>query len=406
MLIYLGSTVSKVLRNKEKYLLAEDGRKSPPNKKPKSKFPDVERTLSNWARNRLSEGLPIDDAMIRDEARKFASTLGNAECTSQVNDPVWLEKFKQKNHLPGAKSKGGKLKTTGISPRDEKQTPNGPSPTIAWDGTPLSAIKDESKNKTPSSAFDDNSPWSHSHSQSAVSLGSLMSDVAFSNDFRSPTSPTFFTPISSSGPSPAMPATKVPRLPTLAPAKLHRRQTVPQVGSGEVSPDSASSKHAHQGLPPMDSMHDEMDISPIGIDTNMAQPSRPSTTIPTHGNHLNSAGTNNTSPFSIYPPSTSTLSTNISPSIGSTTSPPSSASPSCPPSQDEARAALETLRKFMEHQPNGAVDPRDYLVMGKWMQMLRLEGQSLPGGMYTIPMTERADGTTPIGRKRSEHSLS
>jgi len=40
------------------------------------------------------------------------------------------------------------------------------------------------------------------------------------------------------------------------------------------------------------------------------------------------------------------------------------------------------------------------------MHMLKLETGELPGGMHTIPMSERADGTLPIGRKRSEHSLS
>ena len=40
------------------------------------------------------------------------------------------------------------------------------------------------------------------------------------------------------------------------------------------------------------------------------------------------------------------------------------------------------------------------------MHMLKLETGELPGGMQAIPMSERADGTMPIGRKRSEHSLS
>lgn len=67
---------------------------------------------------------------------------------------------------------------------------------------------------------------------------------------------------------------------------------------------------------------------------------------------------------------------------------------------------------FIKHQPNGAVDPHDYLVMGKWMHMLKLETGELPGGMqaihqqHTMQGSERADGTVPIGRKRSEHSLS
>ena len=61
---------------------------------------------------------------------------------------------------------------------------------------------------------------------------------------------------------------------------------------------------------------------------------------------------------------------------------------------------------FIKHQPNGAVDAHEYLVVSKWMHMLNLGAGELPGGMQAIPMTERADGTTPIGRKRSEHSLS
>jgi len=60
----------------------------------------------------------------------------------------------------------------------------------------------------------------------------------------------------------------------------------------------------------------------------------------------------------------------------------------------------------MKHQPNGAVDPHDYLVIGKWMHMLKLETDELPCGMQVIPMPKRADGTLLIGRKRSEHSLS
>ena len=352
------STVSKVLRQKEKYLVAEDGRRSPV-KKSKSKFPDIERTLTNWAKNRLSEQLPIDDDLIRDEARKFAATLGSAECNNHINDPVWLEKFKQRNHLPGARPRREKITVDSLSPKSGSLTPNGISPTVGWDGMPINHVKEELKTKSPDSMFDNVNPWGHAHSQSTTSLGSCFSDASY--DFRSPTSP-YFSPMSSCGPSPAMPAQKAPRLPTLAPAKLHRRQTVPMIsGSGNVSPDSATSRHPPHLLPPpstLDTSHDEMDISPIGIDTSIAH-TRPSTTIPTHST-TNSASTTATSPFSMGPPST-----NISPSIGSTTSPTTStSSPSAPPSHDEARAALETLKKFIEHQPNGSIVAHDFLVMG------------------------------------------
>ena len=342
----------------------------------------------------------MGDDLIRDEARKFASTLGSAECHSQVNDPVWLEKFKQKNQLPGAKPRGEKITSDSLSSKSGSETPNGTSGSLGWDGMPVTQMKEDRKTKSPDSIFDNVDPWGHAHSQSTVSLGSCFSDATFSNDFRSPTSP-YFSPTTSCGPSPAIPAQKALRLPTLAPAKLNRRQTVPLVSRNDSS-DSNTIKNGPQQLAAtstMDVKYEEMDISPIGIDTSVSH-SRPSTTIPTHST-TNSTSTTATSPFPMGPPST-----NMSPSIGSTTSASSTSSPSVPPSQDEARAALETLRKFIEHQPNGSIDPHDYLVMGKWMQMLKLEGGVLPGGMHTIPMAERADGTMPIGRKRSEHSLS
>ena len=390
ILIFLSSTVSKVLRNKEKYLLPEEGSRSPI-RRSKSKFPDIERTLSQWAKNRLSQHLPLDDNTIKDQARIFATTVGSTECHNQVNDPAWLEAFKQKNHLPGAKL--AELKDEREQSRSGSQTPSGISP-VGWDGLPISAVsKDELKTQSPDS-YMDSSGYGDTHSQSTASLGSCFSDLSSfaTSDFRSPTSP-FFSPMSSCGPSPSLPAQKMARLPPLAPASsLRRRQTVPLIGS-ESSPDSATSKQLPHGLASssLESPQEEMEVSPLSTaDNSSLHHSRPCTTPLT-----------NPSPLSTMAPP-SNLS--VSPNIGSNASP--SISPSSPPSQDEARAALSTLMTFIKHQPNGAVDPHDYLVMGKWMHMLKLETGELPGGMQAIPMSERADGTMPIGRKRSEHSLS
>lgn len=347
--------------------------------------------MSQWAKNRLSQRLPLDDNTIKDQARVFATTVGSTECHNQVNDPAWLEAFKQKNHLPGAKP---------AEPEDEReqsrsgsQTPSGLSP-VVWDGLPISAVaKDELKTQSPESLMD-TSGYAHAHSQSTVSLGSCFTDLLSfpRSDFRSPTSP-FFSPMSSCGPSPSLPAQKMARLPPLAPASsLRRRQTVPLTGS-ESSPDSATSKQLNHGLASsgLESPQEEMDLSPLSTtDSSSLLHSRPSTT-----------SLSNPSPLpTMAPPSNFSL----SPNTGSNASP--SVSPSSAPSQDEARAALSTLMTFIKHQPNGAVDPHDYLVMGKWMHMLKLETAELPGGMQPIPMSERADGTLPIGRKRSEHSLS
>ncbi|KAL8701012.1 MAG: hypothetical protein Q9201_005137 [Fulgogasparrea decipioides] len=85
-----------VLRHKEKYLHPDDGSRSPI-KRPKR--PDIERAVS--AKHHQSQGLLLNDEMIRDKARIFTTTVGSFDCITKVNSPVSLEKFKQKNGLLG-----------------------------------------------------------------------------------------------------------------------------------------------------------------------------------------------------------------------------------------------------------------------------------------------------------------
>ncbi|KAJ8610753.1 hypothetical protein MRB53_038395 [Persea americana] len=94
--IGVDSTVSKVLRQKEKYLLQDDGSRSPI-KRAKGRSPDIERALANWAKNQ-----------IRDTARAFAATT----TTPENNVPLsasWIEKFKLRNNLMGARSRKASL---------------------------------------------------------------------------------------------------------------------------------------------------------------------------------------------------------------------------------------------------------------------------------------------------------
>lgn len=90
------STVSKVLRNKEKYLVKD---KSPGTKKAKNKFPDIERALSNWVRNAQKTGVPVTDADIKEKFRFFATSTGNPDTVLKSTSNTWLEKFKQKNGI-------------------------------------------------------------------------------------------------------------------------------------------------------------------------------------------------------------------------------------------------------------------------------------------------------------------
>jgi hypothetical protein len=76
-------------------------------KRTKRKFPDtggIEKALSNWVRNMQKQGHPLTDAAIKEKARLFATTVGsNHESLLKTNSTGWLEKFKQKNGIGGAK---------------------------------------------------------------------------------------------------------------------------------------------------------------------------------------------------------------------------------------------------------------------------------------------------------------
>lgn len=403
------STVSKVLRQKEKYLYPEDGSRSPI-KRSKGKFPDIERALSNWARNHQRQGFPLNDDIIRDKARFFATTVGSQECHTKVNSVVWLEKFKQKNHLLGAKSRKGSDANESDGglhpePKSGSETPSGISPISPGgllSGSPVQG-QDEMKTKGPASYVDFAASYRHSHSQSATSLDSSYSDNAivstYPSELRSPTSP-FFSPASSCGPSPCMPSQQS-RLPTLASAASlrPRRGTFPTISAEPsymtppASSEPSTPKYLQQSMatPALESPIEEMEEPSTGIDNTMQQ-------HPRHSTSANKPNLNN-SPVSMAPPPNPSAS--VSPQIGTSSG---VSSPAVPPSQDEARRALEVLMTFFQHQPSG-VDPQEYITMGKLMEKLKLQGNGLPGGMHSISMGDRGDGSLPINRKRSIHSL-
>lgn len=389
--------MSKVLRQKDKFLSADNGDQSPM-KRTKGKFPDIERALSNWARNQLRLGLPLDDDLIRDKATFFAHTVGSSECHAKVNSGAWLEKFKQRNYLNGNGAKARKIScdaddfdaVDGIlinEPKSGSQTPNGMSP-ISPDALHHSRSPKLEHIEQPDGYLDFPTSYEHIHSESATSLASCYSETTvstcFSPDIRSPTSP-FFSPDSSCGPSPLIPS-QHSRLPPLASAASRpRRQTFPATGAGAFVTDPPVSdpppmkySHSSMAIPILESPLEEMEESPLGLDSAVNH----STQQSHHTTPILSP-----SPLSMGPPPHP---------------PPSGHSSPNPPSQDEARRAMETLMAFFENQPNNAVDPHEYILMGKLMEKLKLQGGSLPGGMHSL---ERGDGTLPIGRKRSIHSL-
>ncbi|KAL9094603.1 MAG: hypothetical protein Q9165_003162 [Trypethelium subeluteriae] len=393
------STVSKVLRNKEKYLFQDDGGRSPI-KRSKGKFPDIERALSNWARNHQRQGLPLSDSIIREKARFFATTVGNSESHLKLNSNSWLEKFKQKNNLMGARSRKSSLAAEeageASNPASNSGTPNGISPVSASglaSPSPISMSATRSdegiKPESPDSFGELNSAHRPFHSQSNNSLSSVFTDTAPSSFSAGPTSPTspFFTPDSMFAPNQFITQqsneTQAQVSSNSNNTQRPRRQTFPTLGvEPYVSPPTSSEALTPKYLnsTALDSSALESPISEmpptLSIDHSMPPPMQPR------------AGS---SDHTMQPPPPPQLSTSSHHSpIGGT---PGSASPaSASPTQDDARRALELVMDFFQHQPSGFVEPQEFVTIGKLMEKLRVHRtppvQELPGGLHRIPERE------------------
>lgn len=369
------STVSKVLRQKEKYLYQDDGSRSPI-KRSKGKFPDIERALANWARNHQRQGLPLSDAIIRDKARFFAQTVGNSESHLKANSTSWLEKFKQKNHLMGARSRKGSIaeESEGTSnPPSNVQTPGAISPTSPGGVSPSNATvaakksTENLKSESPDTFdFPARRPF---HSQSSTSLSSVFTDTAPSSFSAGPTSPTslsspFFTPDSACGQNPFMGRQPANGQPGSGNFQRPRSQTFPllvgveQYMSPPGSSDALTPKFAGGGAldSPMAEMpgslaaiDETMSVSPSQVTNSMQPPPLPATVIDDKGSSTDS------SPVT--------------------------------PSQEEAARALELVMTFFQAQhADFVVEPQEYIAMGKLMEKLRIKrsSESLASGMRRI----------------------
>jgi len=184
------STVSKVLRNREKYL-AQPAEEPNSKNQAKGKYPDIERTLSNWVRNEKKTGGPITDDQIMEKFRHFARTVSPNQHLKSMNNS-WLEMFKQKNGLSGPKSR--KSSIAGDTDDSGAHSPNNLSPTSPnpkRDASPAPRPSEESLPKkiksesppasssstTPISLDQQPPPHTHSHSHRPyASISSALSD--------------------------------------------------------------------------------------------------------------------------------------------------------------------------------------------------------------------------------------
>lgn len=385
--VRLKSTVSKVLRQKEKYLSPEDGSRSPI-KRAKGRVPDIEKALSNWVRNYQRHGYPLSDEMIREKALFFANTCGSNDGKEKVLTTSWLEKFKHKNNLLGAKSRKSSFSTT----KSEPDSPTG----LSINSALASAIQSPTLLSPTSPGFATPSPLSPTQSQDnikAETLAELMADyqqhmqakstTSLDTSVTSPTSTLVsespFTPTSQSrNPSadcfPSRPRSQTCPLSTVDPGSM-----IPDEHSDQISPKTTLQPPFPGALQesPMEDKHDPKKLPGLDTSANMIKRNRSNPEIRAK---------------TIYPPLFS-KSTTVSP-----VSSPGS------PTQDEARKALELVMNYFEAQPTG-LGAQEYVTIGKLMERLELaKGQqtTLPGGLTRIDEHEDAPHVT---RKRSIHSL-
>lgn len=379
------STVSKVLRQKEKYLFPDDGNRSPI-KKSKGKLPDIERALSIWARNNQRQGLPLTDAAIREKALFFASTVGGPEGHQKVLSSSWLEKFKQKNGLTGPKSRKGSVDAVndlegGGSGHSNisltTHTPSGVSP-ISPNGvttpSPLSPELHQIRlNKDGSDGLPDcANDFRHSHSQSTTSLESIPSLPA---NVTSPGTLIF---------SSENPFTTTSQSRVLNPgsnSSRPRSQTFPMTGTEPGLVSNGSSDH----VSPKSALHQSLSTTVLEEDTASTPPSDPGVIKRNRSN-----------------PEIKTTSMHPPPLPNSNAVSPISSPGS--PTQDEARKALELVMNYFQNQPSG-LGAQDYMTIGKLMEKLELaqnQAAALPRGLHRID--EHAD-VPRVSKKRSIHTL-
>lgn len=340
------STVSKVLRLKEKYLFPDD-RSTSPVKKSKGKSADIDRALSSWARKSLEQGIPLTDAIIKEKARMFAATVGNGEVSSKATSATWLEKFKQKHNI----GKGGKLArrasesnmsdsatfSHGSAGNSATQTPNEHSPD-SNDESPMT------KSRTNDGGVDDYMDYRHSNSESSTSLSSTYTDNT------SPGAPFNFSPETTQGPF--MPSQYV-RLPNVA--EMHqpiraRSQTFPTLNIDPTftqNPENVTPKFSSQSsdlVSTLESPNQELP-SAYSIDSAISSPML---------RHRSSNGSMPT--LSAGSTSSSMLLPGSSPSS---------------PTQDEARRGLETFISFMNSSTSRICDEKDFMTVLKLTEKLK-----------------------------------
>jgi hypothetical protein len=362
------STVSKVLRNKEKYLYPDD-RNNSPIKRSKGKFPDIERALASWARKAQQSGADLSDSEIWEKARHFARGIGgNTESHIKTLSSSWLEKFKQKNGIGAA---GGRLmrraseanissaKRSTLSPSLTPASPtSGPSP--------LSASRsDDELRESGFLGFNQVDYTKNASSQSASNSYPPPPDTATSSFTADPLSPngTFtFSPDPNTG-------SFVPSNDKQMPASAFQRprsQTFPTLDLEYMNQDDGPPGSENAIASDVDSPEQETPSHPFPIDTALTSPQP---RLLQHARSMSSL---------VSRASTTPLTTSFAPSSATT----AGSSPTSPTHED-ARRAADTLLNFIQSIGSSGqlFDQQEYMTVVRLTEKLRLQTHSRHGSL-------------------------
>ncbi|KAA8912755.1 hypothetical protein FN846DRAFT_773122 [Sphaerosporella brunnea] len=349
------STVSKVLRQKEKYLFPDDGSRSPV-KRSKGKFPDIERALSVWAKNTRKQGITLTDAMIREKARFFASSLGISDTNFKVNSSTWLEKFKHKNNVhPNGRGRS-ESDVTGIRGRPSHTRTNSISSSMGG------GLDDGS-----------DSPMTMKHSRSQDSTGASSPESFMPMDFsggykafqqQHHSGSVCSTPLSDA-------FTDAGTIATLGPTSPNSPYFSPDTRLDSAQPSPSFPSH-HARIPPGIHQRPRSQTFPLlPVDGSYISPSPSSEPLTPK---MIQSGAPLASPMPEVP--NPLASPHMTPSSSSQTDLSGAESPQTPsgvaPSKDDAKKALEVVMSFLRQQPVGFVEQDEYVMVDKLLEKFGL----------------------------------
>ena len=386
------STVSKVLRNKDKYLNSEERSSSPVKRTGKGKGANVEKALANYLQKAKKNGIVVTREALKERALAFTS-LASGDSLLEFTSSSWLDKFMSKHgigssrlirrasetNIPDSMRASG---SPSLAPSQPHSAISPASPAGHLSPSPLSANKSDEEKENLNSFMGFAADGAYRHTNSFTDAAT----PSFSGSAISPTASFNFSPDANVG----------------AFLGGDRGGHLPPHGAGFQRPRS-------QTFPTLDLEY-----------MNQTQPTEPATpkyhvpsTAPSSALE-SSNGPNFSFDQAVSPPQLRHSSSNGSITRSATTPVTCSAVGSSPgsPTQEDARRAADTLLSFIT-SASGFVDQNEYMAVVRLTEKLRLHQNQLAkaaahgmGGLSRIPEGDSEMPNAPTGMMKVEPSMS